>query len=130
MTCTCITREDIGPTVPSAAMGEWIAQEFRRDCPEHGRAVNSCGHDGYDGACWQCRPSMFPRPSEINRDWWIYRQLRTTRRYKYPAEKLEELRIGMEAAWPLRPHLEWRKKLQEMRRRLEQMPVKTGLRRV
>ncbi len=35
-TCICITREDIGPGVPRA-YADWTAQQWRDDCPTHGR---------------------------------------------------------------------------------------------
>lgn len=35
-TCICITREDIGPGVPRV-YAEWTAQQWRADCPTHGR---------------------------------------------------------------------------------------------
>ena len=38
-TCICITAEQIGANVPTGAYAAWLAQDFNRDCPEHGAPV-------------------------------------------------------------------------------------------
>lgn len=74
MTCICLRREEIGPSVPRE-YASWLVEDWQRDCPTH----RDCEHDPRGGMCYRCAPWMFPSPEEVAANWARFRAAREAR---------------------------------------------------